>query len=113
MTLTSLGAQTVRRVGAGPVGGLLGGKDPTGRARPRLSKLRAITTSLLDLSRVLEPLQVVGRLLPPLVGRSGADQFHVGPQVLAVLPGPVAGAVGAKAEILGRELLRRFHQLGE
>src|SRR5262245_125451 len=25
------GAQTVRRVGAGPVGGLLGGKDPTGR----------------------------------------------------------------------------------
>ena len=26
-----LGAQTVRRGGAGPVGGLLGGKDPTGR----------------------------------------------------------------------------------
>src|SRR5687768_9669592 len=34
-----LGAQTVRRGGAGPVGGLLGGKDPTGRllllCRPR------------------------------------------------------------------------------
>ena len=26
-----LGAQTVRRGGAGPVGGLLGGQDPTGR----------------------------------------------------------------------------------
>src|SRR5262249_39805393 len=26
-----LGAQTERRVGAGPAGGLLGGKDPTGR----------------------------------------------------------------------------------
>jgi len=26
-----LGAQTGRRGGAGPVGGLLGGKDPTGR----------------------------------------------------------------------------------
>ena len=25
------GAQTERRGGAGPVGGLLGGKDPTGR----------------------------------------------------------------------------------
>ena len=25
------GAQTLRRGGAGPVGGLLGGKDPTGR----------------------------------------------------------------------------------
>src|SRR4051812_18836330 len=27
------GAQTERRGGAGPVGGLLGGKDPTGRLR--------------------------------------------------------------------------------
>src|SRR5262245_5448560 len=32
-----LGAQTERRGGAGPVGGLLGGKDPTGRC-PRGSK---------------------------------------------------------------------------
>src|SRR5437763_5105027 len=31
MGRTPLGAQTVRRGGAGPVGGLLGGKDPTGR----------------------------------------------------------------------------------
>jgi hypothetical protein len=31
MTTAHLGAQTERRGGAGPVGGLLGGKDPTGR----------------------------------------------------------------------------------
>jgi hypothetical protein len=31
MTATYPGAQTERRGGAGPVGGLLGGKDPTGR----------------------------------------------------------------------------------
>jgi hypothetical protein len=31
MMCTPLGAQTVRRGGAGPAGGLLGGKDPTGR----------------------------------------------------------------------------------
>src|SRR6187455_3062079 len=31
MESTLLGAQTGRRGGAGPVGGLLGGKDPTGR----------------------------------------------------------------------------------
>jgi hypothetical protein len=30
-TATYPGAQTERRGGAGPVGGLLGGKDPTGR----------------------------------------------------------------------------------
>jgi hypothetical protein len=30
-TATNPGAQTERRGGAGPVGGLLGGKDPTGR----------------------------------------------------------------------------------
>ena len=32
MEATSLPAQTERRGGAGPVGGLLGGKDPTGRS---------------------------------------------------------------------------------
>src|SRR5215218_3188716 len=31
MTWTPLGAQAGRRGGAGPVGGLLGGQDPTGR----------------------------------------------------------------------------------
>ena len=31
MAATHPGAQTERRGGAGPVGGLLGGKDPTGR----------------------------------------------------------------------------------
>ena len=31
---TSFPAQTERRGGAGPVRGLLGGKDPTGRFRP-------------------------------------------------------------------------------
>jgi hypothetical protein len=31
------GAQTERRGGAGPVGGLLGGKDPTGRFRSQFS----------------------------------------------------------------------------
>jgi len=30
-TATNPGAQTERRGGAGPVGSLLGGKDPTGR----------------------------------------------------------------------------------
>src|SRR5262249_49776657 len=46
-------------------------------------------------------------------GRAGADQVHVGAQVLAVLAGAVASTVGAQAEVLGRELLRRIHQLGE
>jgi hypothetical protein len=32
MTAAYLGAQTERRGGAGPVGGLLGGKEPTGRS---------------------------------------------------------------------------------
>jgi hypothetical protein len=39
------GAQTERRGGAGPVGGLLGGKDPTGRfdfaAQNRISAVTA------------------------------------------------------------------------
>ena len=34
---TALSAQTERRGGAGPVGGLLGGKDPTGRFASRLN----------------------------------------------------------------------------
>src|SRR5262245_11717169 len=56
---------------------------------------------------------VVGRLLPALVGRAGADQVHVGPEVLAVLAGAVAGAVGTEAEILRRELLGGRLQLRE
>src|SRR5262249_17107874 len=64
------------------------------------------STSLLDLSRVLEPLLVVGGLLPPLVGGAGADQVHVRAQVLTVLPGAVAGAVGPQTEVLGCEFFR-------
>src|SRR5215213_7114343 len=37
-----LGAQTVRRGGAGPVGGLLGGKDPTGRLLSRRTVVQAV-----------------------------------------------------------------------
>src|SRR5215831_1323029 len=93
------GAQTERRGGAGPAGGLLGGKDPAGRCHSRPLERRAIEPSLLDLSGVLEPLPVLRRLLPPLVGGAGADQVHVGAQVLLVLAGPVAGAVGTEAEV--------------
>src|SRR5262249_14887525 len=48
---------------------------------------------------------VLGRLLPALVSRAGADQVDVGAEVLTVLAGAVAGAVGAEAEVLGRELV--------
>src|SRR5262245_10539352 len=70
-------------------------------------------TSLLDLSGVLEPLLILRRLLPPLVGRAGADQVHVGTEVLLVLPGAVAGAVGAQAEVVRRQLLRGSVRPGE
>src|SRR5262245_17493078 len=70
-------------------------------------------TSVLDLSCVLEPLLIVSRLLPPLVSLAGANEVDFSAQVLAVLSGAIAGTVGAEAEILGRELLRRIHLLGE
>src|SRR5262249_16764516 len=68
---------------------------------------------LLLLPRVPEPLVICGRLLPALVGRAGADQVHVGAEVLAVLARAVAGAVGTQAEVLGRQLLRCIAQLRE
>src|SRR3954462_15304760 len=82
------GAQTGRRGGAGPAGGSLGGKGPAGRLRSRPLGVRAIATSLLDLSGAPEPLLILGRLLPALVGGAGADQVDVGAEVLAVLAGP-------------------------
>src|SRR5262249_41103835 len=60
----------------------------------------------LQLPGVLEPLLIVRRLLPLLVGRAGADQVHVGAEVFAVRAGAVAGAVRPEAEVLGRERLR-------
>src|SRR5262249_36510922 len=60
----------------------------------------------------LEPLLILGGLLPALVGRAGADQIDVGADVLAVLAGPVAGAVGAQAEVVGGDRFRRRSNLG-
>src|SRR5262245_29197347 len=93
------GAQTGRRGGAGPAGGSLGGKDPTGRVH--FDPITGRSPSLLELHGLLQPLLVVRSLLPALVGRTGADQVHVGPQVLLVLPGPIPGTVGPQAEVLG------------
>src|SRR5262249_23660793 len=57
------------------------------------------------LFRVLEPLLIFRRRLPALVGGAGAVQVHVGAEVLAVLARLVASAVGAEAEVLGRQLI--------
>src|SRR5262249_47893220 len=111
------GTQTERRGGAGPVGGLLGGKDPTGRSVSGIrnqgsggSRIEFVPDSclltpdsclLLPLSRLLEPLLVCGRLLPAFVGLPGADQVHVSAEVLLVLAGPVADAVRTQPEVLG------------
>jgi len=64
---------------------------------------RLSSTFSLQLARLHEPLLICRGLLPPLVGRTGADQVHVGAEVLAVLAGLVAGAVGAEAEVVGRD----------
>src|SRR5438093_10589527 len=45
------GAQTERRGGAGPVGGLLGGKDPTGRFCRRASNVRRVSVHLSNQPR--------------------------------------------------------------
>jgi hypothetical protein len=50
------GAQTERRGGAGPVGGLLGGKDPTGRF---FSKFAA------HVGRFCKPSRLAGRFQKP------------------------------------------------
>src|SRR5262249_22820898 len=60
----------------------------------------------LDLSRVLEPLLVFRRLHPALVRLAGADQIHVGAQILAVLARLVARAVWPETEVSGCKLLR-------
>src|SRR5438046_520706 len=98
-------AQTERRGGAGPVRGLLGGKDPTGRFVQTRPTAPIGADSLLHLSAILEPLLVLRRLLPAFVGLAGADQVHVGAEVLAVFAGLIAGAVGAEAEVVGRQLV--------
>src|SRR5262249_51158622 len=48
----------------------------------------------------LQPLLICRRLLPAFVGRAGADQVHVGAQVLLVLAGAITGAAFGKAEIV-------------
>src|SRR5262245_44397085 len=62
-------------------------------------------TRSLHLSGILEPLLIFRRLLPALVRSTGADQVHVGPQVLAVLARFEAGAVSAKAEVFWGDLV--------
>src|SRR5688500_4133811 len=56
-----------------------------------------------ELPRVVQPLLILGRLLPAFVGRAGTDQVHIGADVLAVRAGAVAGTVGTEAEVLGGE----------
>src|SRR5262245_125452 len=80
---------------------------------PPAAVLRTISYSLLQLSRLLEPFLVLGRLLPSLVGRPRADQVHVGAKIFAVLAGAVAGAVGAKAEVVRGDPVRRRGQFGD
>src|SRR6516165_9868224 len=70
-------------------------------------------SSLLRLSGILEPLLVLGRLLPALVGRAGADQVDVGAKVFSVLASAIAGTVRVETEVVGGQLLRRHLQLGE
>ena len=53
-----------------------------------------------DLPRFLEPLLILRRLLPAFVGRAGADQVHVGAEVLAVLSLRLAGTALGEAEIV-------------
>src|SRR5262245_16934049 len=67
----------------------------------------------LDLPGVPEPLLVLGRLLPALVGGSRADQVHVGAEVAAILARAFAGTIGAEAVVLRRQLLRHRDCLGE
>src|SRR5262249_51184794 len=55
----------------------------------------------LPLSRIGEPLLIIGRRLPALVRRAGADQVHIGAEVSAVRTGAVAWAVGTEAIVVG------------
>src|SRR5262249_49196191 len=66
-----------------------------GEHRQRISLLPG-----LHLPRVLEPLLVLRRLLPALVGGAGADQVQVGPEVTALLAGSLTGAAGSEAKIV-------------
>src|SRR5690349_3847649 len=88
------GAQTERRGGAGPVGGLLGGKDPTGRLflllvfrrRPRARAVIAGTIGagpLLFLAWRLLPCGRRARSKPqPRLGLTAQD--HAGQQIMPV-----------------------------
>src|SRR5262245_51188048 len=72
----------------------------------------AVTCVLFHLASLLEPLLVLGCCLPALVGRAGADQVHVGAEVLAIRAGAIAGAVRAEAEVLGSDLVERRLRFG-
>ena len=88
---------SARRPSAGVMpgrwGGLLGGKDPAGRYLPRVSQrgefgdlLRVVASApglplqRLQRSCLLEPFLVLGCLLPPLIGRAGADEARAASQ---------------------------------
>src|SRR5260370_7867963 len=64
----------------------------------------------LLLPAILQPLPILPRLLPALPPRTAPPHVHLGPDVLTLLAGAVAGAVRAEAEVLGGEFLgRRGH----
>src|SRR5262249_21696778 len=65
----------------------------------------------LDLPGVPEPLLVLGRSLPALVGGARSDQVHVGAEVAAAGTGAFARTVGMQPEVLGPDLLRNAGHL--
>src|SRR6516162_6509394 len=79
----------------------------------RLDLTGRFCSYLLLLPCLLEPLLIFRCLLPALVGQAGADQAHIGPQVLAVLAGAVAGAVRPEAKVFRRHLLGHQMELGK
>src|SRR5262245_8320970 len=60
----------------------------------------------LDLPRVPKPLLVLRCLLPALVARARPDQVHVGTKAPAGFARVRAGAAGAEAKVLRRDLFR-------
>src|SRR5262249_52432666 len=67
--------------------------------RPTFRPAAQVGFTSCTLFRVLAPPLVFGRLLPSLVGSTGADQIHGGAEVAAVLPRPMAGTVSLEAEV--------------
>ena len=64
MTATSPGAQTERRGGAGPVRGLLGGKDFTGRISRSYANINSLEITFLNRLLVVDRVPWT-RTVPP------------------------------------------------